>query len=108
MKKLLFFFIVSILAISVVFATDYPQRIYNITTGNMDSECIQAGYDFGIVKWDWNETTESYQNESVRLGYTVSISGDDTLAYWTSSPAAAGRDHRGYRGELVGSARRDG
>ncbi len=58
--------------------------------GSPDSECIDRGFDFGIVKWEWAGNSYMVSEEGVRSGYEVSIDGNATTALWTSSPGANG------------------
>ena len=67
---------------------------YNATqqggVGSMDDECQAHGFQFGIAKWEWNETSEQFELESEKAGYSTNVWGDADEAYWTSTPGVAG------------------
>ncbi|MBN1502119.1 hypothetical protein JW930_01125 [Candidatus Woesearchaeota archaeon] len=96
MKKILLFIIISVFAVSSVMATAPTCESYGYdrtkegAVGSPDEECQEAGFDFGIVKWECDGGTYSMSEEGVRSGYSVSISGDCSSATWTSTPGADG------------------
>lgn len=89
MKKLPLFMMLGLLLISMVAAPIPQKTLIDISTGNANTECTQAGFDFGIAKWE-------YQNNAYVLvdtehaGYTTSVTGTATQANWTSTPGADG------------------
>lgn len=50
--------------------------------------CTDYGYDFEVVKYDWNGST--YVKGSEKTGYVTTASGDTVTANWTANPAVAG------------------
>lgn len=56
--------------------------------GDIDQECGNAGFDFGIAKWEWNGS--QFVLESERDGYDTNVTGTNLLATWTSEPPADG------------------
>ncbi|MFT4309151.1 MAG: hypothetical protein ACMXYL_01545 [Candidatus Woesearchaeota archaeon] len=44
--------------------------------GNPDAECIAAGFDYGIAKYDWDSNQEQFilSNEGMLEGYNIAIS----------------------------------
>ena len=50
--------------------------------------CEDFGYDFEIAKYEWEGS--SYEKEYLKNGYSVSVSGDASVANWTADPAVAG------------------
>lgn len=61
-------------------------------SSNLDVECKDHGFDFGIAKWEWED--ESWQVENnppfPLADYNTFVSGDDQASDWTSDPIAAG------------------
>ncbi len=50
--------------------------------------CTERGFDFTVAKYTWNGT--SYVQNTLRSGFSATVTGNATDAAWTSSPAAAG------------------
>lgn len=59
-----------------------------IRVGNIDQECQRYDFDFGIAKWEYSDNGFFLAENTT--GYNTSVTGDDSHAYWSSSPAAAG------------------
>lgn len=56
--------------------------------GSPDNECMNAGYDYGIAKFEWENGAYVLSEEGVKDGYTVDVWGTASTAYWSSFPAA--------------------
>ncbi len=50
--------------------------------------CEDFGFDFEVAKYEWNGT--SFVLANTLPGYTTTMSGNTTVANWTSAPAVAG------------------
>jgi hypothetical protein len=78
--------------------------------GSIDTECQAHGYDYGIVKYEWNSTTSAYEQEApAKAPYTITLTGNSQAANWTADPAVAGvlakmgQDYTTYTGGTSGT-----
>lgn len=55
--------------------------------GDVDCECFEHGYDFGIAKF---ECGKSYDIDTTVKGYDLTVEGDCQSADWTSDPDVDG------------------
>ncbi|MBD3203004.1 MAG: hypothetical protein GF411_01800 [Candidatus Lokiarchaeota archaeon] len=99
MKKVIFLISVFVLlTISVVApAPENDQDCQNLGydgywtgQGGIDAECIKAGYDFGVAKWEYNEIDKIFEKESEISGFSTYVNGSDSYAGWTSNPGISG------------------
>jgi hypothetical protein len=91
MNKIFILFFIAVLSVSLVFAqpNGRPNGPPVVPPGSIDTECRNHGFDFGIVKFEWNE--ESYEPEDPAISpWVVNVWGNAETAYWTATPAVAG------------------
>jgi hypothetical protein len=76
--------------------------------GSIDTECQAHGYDYGIVKYEWNGT--NYIQEAQPISpYTITVNGNAQAANWTANPPVAGiltkmgQDYATYAGGTSGT-----
>ena len=65
---------------------NYSQLNASASTLNINDQCQQAGFDFGVVKWEWEN--DHYVPEGAAQG--TAVTGDERVADWTAQPAVAG------------------
>ncbi|ODS40843.1 MAG: hypothetical protein A7315_07465 [Candidatus Altiarchaeales archaeon WOR_SM1_79] len=83
------------MGVIAILATTYSFAVVDDGVGSIDQECQANGFDFGIVKFEWNTTTNSYTYENPEIPpYDVNVTGDDERADWTASPAVDGVLHK--------------
>jgi hypothetical protein len=81
--SIIFLLLLSSLAIAkTADSCDIPKSI--------DHECQCNGFSFGIAKWEYNEDSSKFEKADEISGYSTSVTGDDSHAYWTSSGIIAG------------------
>jgi len=79
LKSLLLSLIVVMIVSSIVVSAQDINEV--------DEECAAYGYSFAIAKWSWND---GFQKSYGLDGYSTSVSGTQSQAYWSSAPEAAG------------------
>jgi hypothetical protein len=78
--------------------------------GSIDLECQRYGFDYGIVKYEWNSTTSAYEQEApTKAPYMITLTGNSQAANWTANPPVAGvltkmgQDYATYAGGNAGT-----
>jgi len=96
MKKVFVLAMVAIVLMSSVLAKQpsCEEQGYDRTMdggiGSPDNECIVAGFDFGVAKWEWEDGKYVLSDEGERDGYVTNVAGSDSSAAWTSTPGVDG------------------
>lgn len=82
MKKILMLILLALITMGVAFAEP--------SASSIDEVCQTYGYDFGIAQWEWSTSQEGYVlvEEPVTAG--TSVTGDSSVATWTSEISVAG------------------
>ena len=76
--------------------------------GSIDLECQRYGFDYGIVKYEWNGTAYA-QEAAPKAPYMITLNGNAQAANWTANPPVAGvlakmgQDYATYSGGNAGT-----
>ncbi len=64
--------------------------------GSIDTQCRANGFDYGIIRYEWNKDISKYEAEDPppKSPYSITVSGDATSASWTADPAVDGVLHK--------------
>ena len=93
MRKMIVLVLVAIMALNMVYAQapDCLALGYDAQkdegVGDIDNECQEHGFDFGIAKWNYDGgfiLAEEHED------YDTLVTGDSSSAHWESVPAADG------------------
>ncbi len=96
MKKIKQLFIIWVITILIAtFGIADQGTLGTTNTGSIDDECKANGFDYGIVKFEWNGTTNSHEPELPPVyGYIIAVTGNTSTAYWTADPGVCGVLHK--------------
>ena len=80
--KKLFVLGIMILVIGAMTVSARPQE----RVGSIDDECARQGFEFGIVKFEYDEELGFVAEDPAIYPWVIEVEGDDYEARWTSQP----------------------